>query len=155
MYLDAYFLLYQFYFFSCSLGNKIYFIYSVCHQCMYSFIVCWIQRTECKRKKKTWSLPLRILESRRNMCKQPTKMISSNIYRKYSVNIKISGWVEEGWREVTDISNMKKLSELLFKRWAEILQVKKGMWVWTYLGERNEVGERGESCSLLVIHTVY
>lgn len=50
------------------------------------------------------------------MCKQPTKMISSNIYRKYSVNIKISGWVEEGWREVTDISNMKKLSELLFKR---------------------------------------
>lgn len=65
------------------------------------------------------------------------------------MNRKISDWVGETWKEVADTLNMKKLLELFLERQVEILHVKKGM----YLRGRNEAGEEGESCSLVVIHT--
>ena len=60
------------------------------------------------------------------------------------MNRKISDWVGEAWKEVTDTLNMKKLLELFLERQVEILHVKKGIWVCMYLRGRNEVGEKRE-----------
>lgn len=56
------------------------------------------------------------------------------------MNRKISDWVGETWKEVTDTLNVKKLLELFLERQVEILHVKKGM----YLRGRHEAGEKRE-----------
>ena len=62
-------------FFSCSLSNKLKFYYSGYYQFIY---LLYAEYNGLNIVFKKGSLPLRISESRRNVCKQPTKKVSSN-----------------------------------------------------------------------------